>query len=168
MIKVKTAHALNRMECAKYGNLYGVMREFNLYGTMSVDGVDYRYNFYIHPGFLWDGASNLKFKLLQKVFPGFVDDDPVFNAASALHDWLYARTGELCEGFNLTRDECDDMLRGIARESRTMQSRSRKVARFCCSCADFFVGLFAGGDSHWGNDEYRIRDKAEFRLVSVR
>lgn len=94
-------------------------------------------------GFKCDGLS------VPKMFRWFLKDwDPeneLYNLAGALHDWLYAT-----EGVNglFSRSECDDIFRGLLRESG--------MNRFHASTADLMVGLFAGNKRHWGNDEYGI------------
>lgn len=95
-------------------------------------------------GFRCDGLS------VPKPFRWFLkdwdEDDELYNLAGAVHDWLYASVGA-CGHF--TRSECDDIFRGILRESG--------VSRFKASTADLMVGLFAGCRLHWGNDSYGVR-----------
>lgn len=47
-----------------------------------------------------------------------------------------------------TRSECDDIFRGILRESG--------VVRFKAGAADLAVGIFAGNRRHWGADSYKV------------
>ena len=79
--------------------------------------------------------------------PSWDSKNALYNVAGAVHDWLYATKGYSM--FN--REECDDVFRGILRESG--------IGRFKAGCADKAVELFAGGKNHWGNDDYKIADK---------
>lgn len=69
----------------------------------------------------------------------------LYNLAGALHDWLYATMG-YWQVFS--REECDDIFRGILRESG--------VGRFKAGAADVAVGIFAGNRRHWGSDSYKV------------
>lgn len=94
-------------------------------------------------GFKCDGLS------VPKAFRWFLkswdDKKPLYNLAGALHDWLYATLG----AYNIfTRTECDDIFRGILRESG--------VGRFKAGAADLAVGIFAGNRRHWGSDSYKV------------
>lgn len=86
--------------------------------------------------------------------PSWDADNDLYNLAGALHDWLYATLG--C--WNVwTRAECDDIFRGIMRESGK--------SRFKASTADLMVGIFAGCRLHWGNDSYGISDTVRFEVL---
>lgn len=84
-------------------------------------------------------------KPLRWFLPNWDDKNQLYNLAGALHDWLYATKGA---NGKFSRSECDDIFRGILRESG--QSRLK------ASTADYMVGLFAGNSLHWGRDEYGI------------
>lgn len=100
-------------------------------------------------GFRCDGLSVPK--MFQWFLPKWDDRNQLFNMAGALHDWLYATEG----AYHLfSRSECDDIFRGILREAG--------LNRFHASAADWAVGVFAGGKSHWGNDDYCIGELARF------
>jgi hypothetical protein len=45
-------------------------------------------------------------------------------------------------------EECDDFFPGLLRESG--------IGRFKAGCADKGVEWFAGGDAHWGADQYKV------------
>lgn len=101
------------------------------------------YKFTFKKGFKCDGLS------VPKAFRWFLkswdNKKPLYNLAGALHDWLYATLG----AYNIfTRSECDDIFRGILRESG--------VGRFKAGAADLAVGLFAWCGRHWGNDSYSV------------
>lgn len=65
----------------------------------------------------------------------------------AIHDSLYT-----LKGANLfTREECDDVFRGLLRDAG--------ISRMKAGLADMSVGLFAGGDKHWGNDTWNNKNK---------
>lgn len=104
--------------------------------------------FNIKSGFKCDGASiPLAFRWF---LPSWDKKNHIYNLGSAIHDGLYIHKGFMM----FTREECDDILRGIWRESG--------ISRFKAGVADKVVQLFAGGKKHWGNDSYGVRD-----LVSV-
>ena len=71
----------------------------------------------------------------------------LYNVAGAVHDWLYATKGYSI----LRREECDDIFRGLLRESG--------ISRFKAGAADKAVEWFAGGSNHWGADGYKVADK---------
>lgn len=104
----------------------------------------------IFPGFETDGASvPFPFSLLV---PRWKKGRDTYNAAPVAHDILYIRKGVLDGQFGrdveLSREECDDVLRGIWR----CDGMGRVLAGF----ADKGVELFAGGKSHWGNDGFGV------------
>lgn len=94
-------------------------------------------------GFICDGLSvPWAFRWFLKSWD---EDNQLYNLAGALHDWLYATLG----AYNIfTRSECDDIFRGILRESG--------VGRFKAGAADLAVGIFAGNRRHWGSDSYKV------------
>lgn len=92
-------------------------------------------------GFMSDGASAPAFA--KSFVPDVKKGDNVYNAAPFIHDGLYMLKGYI-NGANLTREECDDILRGIWR----LAGINRAVA----GAADLGVHVFAGSDDHWGND----------------
>lgn len=98
--------------------------------------------FTIKSGFKCDGASiPLAFRWF---LPSWDKKNHIYNLGSTVHDGLYIH-----KGFGLlSREECDDVLRGIWRESG--------IGRFKAGVADKAVQLFAGGKSHWGNDSYGV------------
>ena len=107
-------------------------------------------------GFLTDGASAPAFA--KSFVPDIKKGDDVYNSAPFIHDGLYMYRGTI-DGADLTREECDDFLRGIWRIS----GMSRVVA----GAADVGVYLFAGSPEHWGNDgndcKHLFEAKFEYR-----
>lgn len=98
--------------------------------------------FSIRSGFKCDGASIPA--AFRWFLPSWDKFNNVYNLGSTVHDGLYIH-----KGFGLfTREECDDILRGIWRESG--------IGRFKAGVADKCVQLFAGGKRHWGNDSYGV------------
>ena len=98
-------------------------------------------------GFRCDGLSVPK--IFRWFLPSWSEDNQAYNVAGALHDWLYTTKGN----FGMfTREECDDIFRGILRESG--------IGRFKAGCADKAIEWFAGGKSHWGNDGYGVTSLA--------
>ena len=92
-------------------------------------------------GFLTDGASAPAF---AKMFiPDIKTGDDVYNSAPFIHDGLYMQKGVI-DGADLTREECDDVLRGIWR----IAGMNRLIA----GAADLGIYLFAGSPDHWGDD----------------
>lgn len=114
----------------------------------------------ILPGFETDGASvPWPFSLLV---PRWKPGRPDYDAAPVLHDILYIKRGAVAGPFGpvtLSREECDDLLRGIW--------RCAGMGRFLAGCADKGVEIFAGGKSHWGNDGYRVGGFCDVRWVCV-
>lgn len=102
-------------------------------------------------GFRCDGLSVPG--IFRWFLPSWDEKNPVYNLAGAFHDWLYSTKGN----FGMfTREECDDFFRGLLRESG--------IGRIKAGCADKAVEWFAGGDDHWGNDEYGIRPLARMEV----
>lgn len=99
-------------------------------------------------GYRCDGLSVPKpFRFFLK---NWDDKNPLYNLAGAVHDALYGN-----KGFGiLSRSECDDVFRGMLRES----GADRKHA----SVADWCVGMFAGG--HWGDDSLQCAHLASIDL----
>ena len=110
------------------------------------DGVIVEYTFAFREGFRCDGLSVPW--AFRWFLPNWKDDDQLYNTAGAVHDWLYATKGNY--GM-FKRSECDDIFRGLLRESG--------IGRFKAGCADKAVEWFAGGSNHWGSDDYKVADK---------
>lgn len=167
MIKVSTAF-VDVTDIAKEVSkgVYLHRNTTRLMGIVERDGKMYRYTFTRKAGYKGNFASTPNLWLAQKVIPSMSTTDDVYNFAFDLHDWLYSVNGEVTKPMiELTRSECDDFMRGVARESPTMQKS--RWARFRCSCADLMVGLFAGGKSHWGNDSYGSMNMATLVLEEI-
>ena len=88
-----------------------------------------------------DGASAPSFA--QWLVPDIKKGNDVYNSAPFIHDGLYMYKGTI-NGADLTREECDDILRGIWRISG--------MDRVVAGAADLGIKAFAGSSSHWGND----------------
>lgn len=119
--------------------------EGELYVLLQHKKNELAYKFSFKKGFRCDGLS------VPGPFRWFLKDwdeeNRLYNLAGALHDWLYATEGD---DRMFTRSECDDIFRGLLRESG--------IGRFKAGAADLAVGLFAGCRLHWGNDDYGIGD----------
>ena len=110
-------------------------------------------------GYVTDGAST-KWPVSLLV-PNWRHGDDRYNAAPTAHDVLYSVRG-LIPGLvrdtpvlDLSREECDDIIRGMW--------RCWGMSRFLAGCADKGLECFAGGNQHWGNDGYNVRDRAVVR-----
>lgn len=102
-------------------------------------------------GFRCDGLSVPK--IFRWFLPSWDEKNCIYNVAGALHDWLYTTKGN----FGMfTREECDDIFRGLLRESG--------IGRFKAGCADKAVEWFAGGNSHWNNDNYGVAGLARMEV----
>ena len=105
------------------------------------------------PGYKTDGASI--FWPISKLVPQWRDGDDEYNVGPVAHDVLYLLEG-IVEGefepVKLSREEVDDILRGIW--------RCWGMGRFLAGCADKGVEIFAGGRRHWGSDAYGVRQFA--------
>ena len=109
------------------------------------DGVTMELTFTLREGFRCDGLSvPWAFRWFLKSWDS---KNALYNVAGAVHDWLYTTKGYSI----LRREECDDIFRGLLRESG--------IGRFKAGCADKAVEWFAGGKNHWGNDGYKVADK---------
>ena len=105
---------------------------------------DEYYEVLLDKGYRCDGLSVPKF--FRWYLPSWDKDNSDYNLAGAIHDALYT-----VKGANLfTREECDDVFRGLLRDSG--------ISRAKAGLADMAVGLFAGGDKHWGNDTWKNKD----------
>lgn len=110
----------------------------------------------IFPSFMTDGAST--FWPVSLLVPQWRKNDDRYNAAPVAHDVLYL-LGGVVEGehepVKLSREEVDDILRGVW--------RCWGMSRFIAACADKGVEVFAGGKDHWGNDSYNVRQFVEVK-----
>jgi len=104
-------------------------------------------------GFMSDGASAPD--LAKHFVPDVKLGDDLYNAAPFVHDGLYMYEGNIT-GANLTREECDDILRGIWRNA----GMSRPIA----GIADIGIYAFAGSDKHWGDDSNNCKHCFEGRF----
>lgn len=94
-------------------------------------------------GYICDGLSVPWF--FKWFLKNWDETNDLYNLAGVVHDALYCR-----KGFNIfTRDECDDIFRGLLRISGQ--------DRFHASTADFILRYF--GKTHWGDDSYHCKDK---------
>lgn len=114
----------------------------------------------ICPGYMTDGAST--FWPISKLVPQWIKGDDRYNAAPTAHDVLYLLGGIVLgshELIKLSREEVDDILRGIW--------RCWGMSRFVAGAADKCIEWFAGSDKHWGNDSYNVIKyvKAEWQEI---
>lgn len=109
------------------------------------DGVLLELIFDFREGFRLDGLSVPR--IFRWFLPSWDSKNALYNVAGAVHDWLYATKGYSI----LRREECDDIFRGLLRESG--------IGRFKAGAADKAVEWFAGGSNHWGADGYKVADK---------
>lgn len=114
----------------------------------SNQSLDIKIDFY--PGFRSDGASG-NF-LTHLVIPRFDSGNMVFNIANFVHDALYATKG--IHGM-LTREECDDVIRGLWRISG--------MSRVKAGIGDVVLHLFGWTKKHWGNDSLKCKNFVRFR-----
>ena len=107
----------------------------------------------LHPGYKTDGAST--FWPISKLVPQWRHGEDEYNAGPVAHDVLYLLEG-IVEGefepVKLSREEVDDILRGIW--------RCWGMGRFLAGCADKGIEIFAGGKRHWSSDSYGVRQFA--------
>lgn len=117
----------------------------HLFGTRYTADDDTTRNFEMtctfKDGFMTDGASAPT--IAQVFVPKYKKEDNIYNAAPFIHDALYMHKGQI-EGAELTREECDDILRGIWRIAG--------MSRFIAGVSDLGIELIAGSDKHWGDD----------------
>ena len=110
-------------------------------------------------GYITDGAST--FWPVSLLVPTWREDDR-YNAGPVTHDILYMQEGIIPsthEPVELSREEVDDILRGIW--------RCWGMSRFLAGCADKGVEIFAGGKKHWGNDGYHVRQFVEAKWETL-
>ena len=108
----------------------------------------------IRPGYKTDCEST--FFPISLLVPQWVPGDDNYNAAPVAHDVLYMLGGivdGVHEPVKLSREEVDDILRGVW--------RCWGMSRFVAGCADKGVEIFAGGKQHWKNDSYGVRQFVE-------
>lgn len=119
--------------------------------TVIRDDNDRYFEIFLDKGYRCDGLSVPK--VFRWYLPSWDKDNQLYNLAGAIHDALYT-----LKGANMfTREECDDIFRGLLRDSG--------ISRAKAGLADMAVGLFAGGDKHWGNDEWNNKDLIHVRTV---
>lgn len=119
--------------------------------TVICDEYNNYYKIILDKGYRCDGLS------VPKVFRWYLQswdkDNQLYNLAGAIHDALYT-----LKGANMfTREESDDIFRGLLRDSG--------ISRAKAGLADMAVGIFAGGDRHWGNDSWNNRDRIHVKLM---
>lgn len=118
---------------------------------IELDGKSHKAVFKMFSGYKVDGLSvPCAFRWFLKTWD---DSNELYNLAGALHDWLYATKGAY---YVFKRSECDDIFRGILREA----GKDRLHASAAC----WAVGKFAGGDEHWGNDCYNVKELCRMEI----
>ena len=119
--------------------------------TVIRDDNDRYFKVLLDKGYRCDGLSVPK--VFRWYLPSWDKDNSVYNLAGAIHDALYTVKGARL----FTREECDDVFRGLLRDAG--------ISRAKAGLADMAVGLFAGGDKHWGNDSWNNKDRIHVRTV---
>lgn len=112
---------------------------------------------YIRPMLKTDGAST--FWPFTKLVPHWRNGDDEYNAGPVAHDILYIKKGivKFGDGFmKFSREEVDDILRGIW--------RCWGMSRFLAGCADKAIEVVAGGNNHWGNDSYHVKEFCDVKV----
>ena len=119
--------------------------------TVICDEYNNYYQIILDKGYRCDGLSVPK--VFRWYLPSWDKDNQLYNLAGAIHDALYT-----LKGANMfTREESDDIFRGLLRDSG--------ISRAKAGLADMAVGLFAGGDRHWGNDTWNNKDKIHVKMM---
>ena len=109
------------------------------------------YQIVLDKGFRCDGLSVPK--IFRWYLPSWDKDNQLYNLSGSIHDALYT-----LKGANIfTREESDDIFRGLLRDSG--------ISRAKAGLADMAVGIFAGGDRHWGNDTWNNKDRIHVKLM---
>ncbi len=109
------------------------------------------YQIVLDKGFRCDGLSVPK--VFRWYLPSWDKDNQLYNLSGSVHDALYT-----VKGANIfTREESDDIFRGLLRDSG--------ISRAKAGLADMAVGLFAGGDRHWGNDSWNNKGRIHVKLM---
>ena len=109
------------------------------------------YQIILDKGYRCDGLSVPK--VFRWYLPSWDKDNQLYNLSGSIHDALYT-----LKGANIfTREDCDDIFRGLLRDSG--------ISRAKAGLADMAVGLFAGGDRHWGNDTWNNKDKIHVKMM---
>lgn len=143
-VKLKTATLEREPVWEMYCGTHRLVFTVNMRMTIGMrDGTTRNVQATFAPGFRCDGLS------VPVIFRWFLkswdESNPLYNMAGAIHDWLYLTKGN---GGMFSREECDDIFRGMLREAG--------IGRFRAGCADKGVELFAGNKRHWGNDSYGV------------
>ena len=127
-------------------------RSFTLSVDLTMqDGSERILDAYFMCGFRCDGLSVPW--LFRWFLKSWDDKNHLYNLAGAFHDWLYATGG--ANGM-FTREECDDIFRGLLRESGKGRGKA--------GVADKAVEIFAGGSEHWKNDGYGIAEQVVLKV----
>lgn len=174
-VKIRSAFTVGELVVEPYVDengktvkgVYRHTQKILLYGTLVYKGSVCAYFFNIYPGYVGNFASSPDVWIVQKIVPSYVQGDPVYNSGFDLHDWLYSTKGETTTGEKLTRDEVDDIASGIMEQSTTLKKNVKCVSRFRAWVMNVAVGLFAGNKRHWGNDTFKSKDMATFRIMPV-
>ena len=119
--------------------------------TVICDEYNSYYQIILDKGYRCDGLSVPV--VFRWYLPSWDKDNQLYNLAGAIHDALYT-----LKGANMfTREGCDDIFRGLLRDSG--------ISRAKAGLADMAVGLFAGGDRHWGSDTWNNKDKIHVKMM---
>ena len=127
---------------ATEGKPHKVTQDCKIILSASIDQKPCNIYITIMAGFKTDGLSVPR--IFRWFLPSWEPYNPIYNLAGIIHDWLYSVKGNCI----FDRSECDDIFRGILRESG--------LGRFKAGMADWCVGMFAGNERHWGNDSLNV------------
>lgn len=119
--------------------------------TIFRDENDNYYRIVLKSGYSCDGLS------IPVIFRWYLkswdEKNQLYNLAGSLHDALYTVKG----GGIFDRENCDDIFRSLLRDAGISRSKA--------GMADWCVGCFAGGDNHWGNDDFDNSDKISIEQI---
>lgn len=120
----------------KVGETYVLMQPIR---AVIIDNNLHTYEIRLAVGYKCDGLSVPT--IFYWYLPSWDKTNPTYNLAGIIHDALYTI------GWKDNRELCDDVFRGILRDSG--------ISRFKAGMADKCLEWFAGGDNHWKNDGYK-------------
>lgn len=147
MVTIKKAYVVDgSMHYFKQvGSLHILQDPIKVNMLIEVDGKKHVFAMRFENGFACDGLSVPK--PLRWFLPSWDKKNGNYNLAGVVHDALYGNAG-----FDrFTREECDDIFRGLLRESG--------ISRFKAGCADKAVGWFA--NKHFGSDDLKVAHLAK-------
>lgn len=151
MVTLRACRVMNNSsmnDFKKVGSLYVLQKELNVHLLISVDRILHDFDMKFKSGYACDGLSVPK--IFRWFLPSWDKKNGLYNLAGVVHDGLYGNKG-FCV---FSREECDDIFRGILRESG--------ISRFKAGCTDKSVEWFA--DKHFGDDDLKVAHLVEFEV----